>query len=290
MKFSARMLTSGLCLLVLSAISHAQSTFAFQGLYAGNNGAFTSVDGNGGETTSAQPFRTSKDFTGLDSHGHTQTMNISGSAFSNVTYGHIHVAGQGSITNPYFNSTNSPYFDGTLDPNGSPDLLAINGNAGFSDILTYGSPTAARQPGYKVNFYFRLEGSVSGDTLAGLNFSTSDPTGESYNPRTHQSHEIWVTPFYNMEWDHPLTINADFFAGFNTQVSAHPEGVNYSGSAQYGNTLDLIGMTVIDPSGNQVTDFSVSSGSGTNYSTTPEPGTWLALGLGGLAVMRRKRR
>jgi hypothetical protein len=278
--------------LSLTSLSAAQSKFAFQGLYAGNGGAFTAVDSNGSETTGANPFSVQHSFSGKDSKGKNQTMTISGSAWSYVDYGKIHIDGQGTVTNPYYSAANSPYYDGTFDPNGSPDLLAINGNAGFSDVLTYSSPQNAGGTGYLVNFYFRLEGSTSGDTLAGLNFTTSDPLVGSYNPRTKNGYELWVTPSYHMEWNQNLTINADFFAGFNTQVSQHAEGVSYSGSARYGNTLELAGMRVLDSNGNEVRDFTVNSASGTAYnpSPVPEPCSLIALGLGGLGLLKRRSR
>ncbi len=231
---------------------------------------------------------TAHDFTGMDSHGNQQTMTISGSAWSNASYGKIHVHGQGTITNPYYNSANSPYFDGTLDPNGSPDLLAINGNAGFTDSFTYTGLTGS---GYKVNFYFRLEGTVSGDVEAGLNFSTSDPAGQSFNPRTHVGNELWITPYYQVDWNQPLAISADFYAGLNTMVSQHAEGLSYSASADYGNTLELAGMVVVDANGTEVTGWTMSSASGTNYPTgaVPEPSSVLGVALGlGYMIRRRK--
>jgi PEP-CTERM motif len=279
---------SATALICLSTISNAQSTFAFQGLYAGNSGAFTSIDGNNGPTNSSNPFTASHSFTGQDSHGNQQTMTVSGSAWSNASYGKIHINGQGTVSNPYYNSNNSPYFDGNFDPNGSPDLLAINGNAGFTDVFTY---TGLNGAGYKVNFYFRLEGTVSGDIEAGLNFSTSDPAGLSFNPRTYVGNELWITPYYQVDWNQPLSISADFYAGLNTHVSEHAEGISYSASADYGNTLELAGMVIVDASGAEVTGWTMTSASGTTYPSgaVPEPSSVIGVALGlGYLVRRRK--
>jgi hypothetical protein len=273
----------------MSSLCSAQSLFAFQGLYAGNGGAFTMIDGNGSANSSSTPFVASHSFTGLDSSNNTQTMTIHGSAWSNSSYGKIHIESEGWVENPYFNSSNSPYFDGTLDENGSPDLLAINGNAGWTDEFTY---TGLQGTGYKVNFYFKLDGTVSGDVEAGLNFSTSDPAGQSYNPRTHDGNELWITPFYQVDWNQPFMVNADFYAGLNTHVSEKTEGVSFYSSAKYGNTLTLAGMTVVDANGNEVHGWSVSSASGTNYpvGAVPEPATMASIALGiGVLLRRRKR-
>jgi hypothetical protein len=273
----------------LYSFSSAQSTFAFQGLYAGNSGSFTAIEGNGGPTNSSNPFVTTHDFTGLDSQGNQQTMTISGSAWSNASYGKIHIHGQGTVTNPYYNSANSPYFDGNLDPNGSPDLLAINGNAGWNDTFTY---TGLQGTGYKVNFYFMLSGNASGDVEAGLNFNTSDPSGGSYNPRTNLGNALWITPFYQVDWNQPFNLSADFYAGLNTHVSDHLEGVSYSALADYADTLDLAGMTIVDANGDIVDGWSMTSASGTTYPTgpVPEPASIFGIAIGVACMIRRVSR
>ncbi len=281
---SLALLTAG-----LSGASHAQSTFAFQGMYAGNGSAFTAVASNGGATTAQNPFTASQNYTGLDSHGNAQTMNVTGSSWSNAEYGKMHVFGQGTVTNPYYNSANPSYFDGTLNPNGSPESVSMNGNAGWSDVFTY---TGTQLSGYKVNYYFQLEGMTSGDIEAGLNFTTSDPAGQSYNPRIHSGGALWITPWYQVTWNQPFTVNADFYAGLNSHVSTHTEGLSYSGSASYGNTLTLAGMTIEDPNGNLFTNWSMTSASGTVYPTgavpEPLPIFGIGLGLGGLLIRRRR--
>jgi hypothetical protein len=278
----------------LNALSSATGTFAFQGLYAGNGNAFTSISSNFGPTNSGSAFTVSHDFTGRDKLGRTQTMNISGSAWSNTDGTKIHLFGQGTITNTYYNSSNTPYFDGTLDPDGSPDLLAINGNAGFNDELTY---VGLAGSGYKANFYYYLDGTVSGDTEAGLNFYTNQ-SGETFNPRVYHSGSqefnaiTWVTPYFDIQPGNTMIINSDFYAGFNTRVSNYADGTTYSGTADYGHTLELVGMTVVDSNNNLVSGWSVSSASGTVYPTgaVPEPATMSVIGMGMVVLLRRRKK
>lgn len=277
------------------SVVHAEGTYleAFQGLYVGNgNGAFTGVEGNGGANDASNPFRTSKSFTGLNSQGVRNTMTVSGSAYSSSSYGSIHIYGAGTVTNPYYNATNAPYYDGSGDPNpmGSPDQIAIHGNAGWGDTLTY---TGLQGTGYLVNYYFRLEGTVSGDTEAGLNFSTSATNAPSYNPRTRNGNELWITPDYRVDWGVPFDINVDFFAGLTTYVSQRAEGATISGSADYSHTLTLAGIVVKDATGKPVTGWSVGSAAGASYpQVVPEPTSLaaLALGVGGFVHYRRKNR
>ncbi len=286
-------------LLLVVAAAHAQSNYpyleAFQGLYVGNgnDGAFVNIDGNGTANGPTDPYVAHASFTGMDSLGATQMMTVDGTAYSSSSYGRIHVFGEGTVSNSYYNAANAPYYDGTGDPNpnGSPDQIAVHGNAGWGDSFTY---TGFQGTGYKINYYFRLDGSVSGDVQAGLNFSTSaltdDPNGGFYAPRTNEGNALWVTPSYDVVWGTATTVDVDFFAGLTTYVSQYADGSSISGVADYSNTLVLENI-VITKDGLPVSGWSMSSASNTAYiQPVPEPASLAALGVGALALIRRRRR
>lgn len=281
--------------LALPAPSMAQTTFAFQGIYAGNNENFVGDPFNGGPTNAANPFTGSKSWTGLASDGATQqTMTVSGSAFSYADYGQAHVAASATVTNPYYNPANAPYFDGaTVNEDGSPDLIALHGNAGWTDTFTY---TGTQLSGYRVNYYFLLTGSASGDVEAGLNFHASDsPDYESF--RTSGGSALWITEWHDVVWDVPFDISVDFFGGMTTHVSQRPEGQTIAGSGDWSHTLTLAGINMVDPNGNPYDGWALTTASGTQYprlAAVPEPGAAaLLLGialpaLGRLARLRRE--
>jgi hypothetical protein len=288
--------------IIVSSSAGAQLPYleAFQGIYASNGGPtgpFTGVTGSGGPNNSSNPFTGSASFTGLDSSGNQQTMTIDGTAYSYSDYGHVHVYGAGTITNPYYNAANPVYVDddGNVNPDGSPDTLSVHGNAGWGDTFTY---TGFAGAGYKVNYYFKLDGIVSGDSAAGLNFSTSDPGSPSYNPRTTTGSELWITPWYDVNWGTPFDVFVDFFGGITSDVRSRPEGLTYTGVGNYSDTLTLAGIHIIDSNGNTVTDWNLTSLSGTNYphfqpSAVPEPGSLSIIGgavIGGLGILFRRRR
>lgn len=277
--------------------AHAQDSLeAFQGIYAGNFGAFAAVAGNGGPNDASDPFQATVQFTGDDHNGAPQTMTVSGTAYSSASFGQMHVYGSGTITNSYYSPTNTPYTepDGTVHLDGSPDLVAVHGNAGWADTFTY---TGLQGTGYKVNYYFALEGTATGDVEAGLNFSTSDPSAPSYNPRTNAGSALWITPDYQVDWDVPFTVSADFYGGMTTYVSQYPDGSAYSATGDYADTLTLAGIQIVDANGTPVTGWSLVTSSGTQYplgAPTPEPGSLALLGsavtLGAGTGLRRLRR
>ena len=287
---------------LLGVAAHAQSLEAFQGLYVGNYDAngierFVGIDGNGSANGAADPFVVSgHTYTGQDSQGATQTLTVDGSAYSSSSYGKVHLFGEGTVTNPYFSAANGPavYADPSdgnntiYDPSGSPDLIGLHGNAGWSDKVTY---TGFQGTGYKVNYYFRLEGSVSGDTDAGLNFFYN---GNYFGPRTTQGNELWITPDYDVVWGAEQDLSVDMYAGLTTHLSQDAEGVTISGRADYANTLILEGIVIRDPQGRIVSGYNVSTASGVGYinpiQSVPGPSAGLSLAVGTLGVLRRRHR
>ena len=224
-------------------------------------------------------------------------MTIDGTAFSSATYGAVHVYGAGTITNPYYNAANPVYVnnDGSVNPPGSPDTLAAHGDAGWGDTFTY---TGFQGTGYKVNYYFELNGIVSGDAAADLNFHTSDPNGAYYSPRTTLGSVLWITPDYNVMWGNPFYVYVDFFGGITSDVAQRSEGVTYSGTGDYSDTLTRAGIQITDPNGKPVSGWSLNAASGTQYhlqqpADVPEPGSLALLAgvfvVGSLGWRRSKR-
>jgi hypothetical protein len=134
----------------------------------------------------------------------------------------------------------------------------VHGNAAWGDTFTY---TGLQGTGYKVNYYFRLDGSVSGDVEAGLNFYTNDPNAPAFNPRTSQGSALWISPWYDVAWGVPFDAYVDFYGGMTTYVSQKPDGSSYSATGDYADTLTLEGIQIVGPNGNPVSDWSLTAAS-----------------------------
>ena len=164
--------------------------------------------------------------------------------------------------------------------------IDIEANAGFSDMLTITSPNVANGMTGQATLDLLIDGVVSGTNeirnVSGIDVNTSRTTGElrfqalggtvsdSINLSDPQfinaSLLSLVVPFvYGVPFDYQLDITFD--------ASACCTGPIYGASARtalldFGNTISWAGKPMVtrDDTGDVVTDFAITSVSGTDYS------------------------
>ncbi len=265
-----------------------------------NGGFLTSLDRqdvSGNATASASA---TKSFTGLDRAGNTQTMTFSGNTVSRSDYGRLHCYTSASLTNSYYNAANPAYTDGNgnvVNPAGSPTSLAALGFAFFDDTLQYGG---SLQAGYKAHYIFHVDGTNSGTgTLADLGVTIgSNPSDTFFASDPGPFAADWVTQDYAINGITPQSLHVQFSDQVVFDNINLTDGQNYTGTSDFGSTLTLTGIEVVDAGGVPVSGWTVTSGSGTRYplalaANTPEPGVVALLtGLGvpaSLLALRRRR-
>lgn len=246
---------------------------------------------DGSSNGSVVTAQAAQSFTGLDGSGATQTMDFSGTATTSSEFGRLHSYTTGTLTNSYYNASNVAYQnpDGSVNPAGSPDSLVSLGFSGFTDTLQFGG---ALQAGYKARYIFHFDGTNSGiGYLSDLAVKIGNDDTEAFfdaDPGYHAA--TWATIDHEIDGTNPQ----DIYVQFSNQVvfdTFHlSDGGNYAGTCDFSSTVTLSGIEVVDASGNLVTGWTVTSGSGTIYpQAVPEPASLLALGLGGLVVLRRRK-
>ena len=232
-------------------------------------------------------------FTGLDRAGVRQTMTFAGSGFASSEYGRLHSSMNHSIMNLYSNPTNPAYTDGTnANEAGSPDQLSVDSYAGFTDRLQFGGEAGF---GYTARYVFFLDGTISGDGVAAIfgnvagEFFTLPPlSGAGTYAR------YLTTDSYPIDGNNQQEASFTLTTQFNPRLKFYTDGQDLASAADFSSTATLAEIQLFDPSGNQVdpSRFTVTSASGTVYNTqpVPEPASLAALGLGALALLKRRRK
>lgn len=280
--------------LLLASAADAQSRTSFAATGGANSlydsdsplnfYSFTSSFNNSGTIASTS---VNRNFVGLNAAGATKTMNFTGSATATGNYGILRTSGVGTLSNTFFNSSNAPFYDADNDEQddaGIPDTFLAAGSASYSDVLIYGGTAQ----GYKSRYTFNIHGNVSGTrartflnvTIAG-NLESFEVlgTGEIFQNFTTNAYFIGTSG---------LTMNVSLTSEFRATTNGTPEGITITGKSLFDQTVVLGGIQVLDASDNVVTNWTVSSSSGTTY--VPEPASGMLGGAVLLGLMRRRSR
>ncbi len=288
-----QMIRSGLVLSLLAgaAVAHASFSQWSIALVGGSNTGHAGIspfDYQDHQDYQLSTASASRQFTGKNRSGQTQTMTFDGICQTKSEFGRLHSYTAGTLTNNYYNENNALYNDGTtVNPNGSPDSFASLGFATFDDTLQFGG---SLQAGYKARYYFHLSGIVSGvGTLADLAVKIAgDPDESFFEWGTGNISTTWVTQSHEINGITPQPIHVQFSTQFVANCFDLDDGATVTGSANYQSTLTLSRIEVVDANDNPVSGWTVASESGTSYPTVPEPSSLAVIGLGVLAL-RRKR-
>jgi hypothetical protein len=163
---------------------------------------------------------------------------------------------------------------------GTAGYAFATAGASFTDTITI---TGGTGTGY-FNSDFTIEGSMlngGGFPAAGISWTNSNGN-ISLTAGTHTLHGTLLTPF---TYGVPFTITAQL----TTLVTFGNAGGFGEGLANFGNTAWMSGITVFNHDFQQVSGFTVTSESGTNYLTIPSAGPAALMGIGGLCAARRRR-
>jgi hypothetical protein len=270
-------------------IGASSSSFAVIGLdattFLGSQSDFfaptNTFAGNSNSTGALVTANGSKDFTGLDRSGNTQTSNFSGSSSASSSYGRLRSQATATLTNTFYNSSNAA--------NGNPNIFVAVGQAGFTDKLTFTGGSIL--PTHKVRYIYFISGQMSGtECVAALvtNIGASSESVSFNSASGSQIAQYFTTNLYDVSGTFQQDVRTTFLSSFQTNTQFKIDGSTLTGAANFSSTATLTGIEMFDASGNRVTNFTVTSESGTAYSTVPEPATFIACGLGIAGILRKR--
>jgi hypothetical protein len=240
--------------------------------------------GTSGNTTN--PFQT---VTGAGGSTHPLagggSLGFNGQASATASYNSLRASASGSLTNSFYDAA----YD-HANSTGIPQTYVSQGRADFTQTLQHGG-TAVN---YTSTYALHVTGTISGNARAAVSITL---THASETPQT------W---FYDAVGNYDLIIYSqayvhgafaqEFSLSINTLYSfgtiSLMDGGNYSGSANFGNTLEVVGIDVRDESGTLIPQGTISSDSGQTFNiiSIPEPSSSLLAFLGAGFLFRRGRK
>jgi len=226
----------------------------------------------------------------------------SGTGRASASFGVLRAYGYAETVLGYNSSLYSVYSFNSAS--WSDDFLysseALNGTAGsvpmrftIDGTLSFNSAGSVPQFINGTGYYSYIEASLGTDNGQGSGIlrETLYLNGQYENNPSFLGIEQVVT--FNFIWGTPLT-GVKLRLNANVNAAGSNSGYTSSAIANGENTATWGGFgTVLDSNGNPVTNYTFSSGSGTNYAQAiPEPGTGTLLAAAGLlaALARRRRR
>lgn len=242
----------------------------------------------------SQTYSTSLEYTGDDRDFNERTMFFEGEGSARGDFGVLRTRYAGTVENTFYNEENPPMVDSTnggfFDPQGVPDILNGEAQAGWVDELVFGGFTAN---GYTATYVFDVHGenaSANGTDFSWIDIQVGSGTLErtyfQYDGSTQQT--VRTAPvFIGNDGQVARVTMTSWFQVATTNFS---DGTNVSGFSDFARTAVFRGVEVRDPQGRLVSDVTITSASGTQYQVVPEPATLVTLALGAVAAMRRFRK
>jgi len=294
----------GLVLLGAGALQATPITGSRVNVDLGNDG-FGVTDASDLDPASAS-LNYSRAFTGLDSSGGTETMNLSATGAASSAGGALKASLSATLSDPVYTSNNSPYVDSSfnVDPDGIPSLFFIQSFASFSDDLTIVSPGSPDT----IQITLGLSGTMTGDPARGGPFVWvyQDIAGQ-FSPGGNL---LFVDgnegPLDTTVLSDPITVTgglASFSYSLHVQtaffIEDFAEGGTFTHTNDFSNTLEILGVTGFDSTGQEISISSVTTSDGTELLATdgsstkvPAPATVALFGVGlvGLGAIARRRR
>lgn len=168
----------------------------------------------------------------------------------------------------------------------TPDFYHATGFARYSETLSYGGTATNYNSKYILNF----TGIITGDAFAVVTLEhANQPVQQWFFDQPGTYNETLISNAFI----HGLSPQ-DFTLSLQSSVNLDTTGIiPVSGNADFGNTLEVIGVELRDnDTGELLTGDSVTGESGSTYAITqiPEPSSLLLFGLSGLGLALRRSR
>ncbi|TWT94141.1 hypothetical protein Pla108_38540 [Botrimarina colliarenosi] len=210
-------------------------------------------------------------------------LTFQGSATALANYSFLRTSAEGEVSNTYYDP-DYHHDNGTGDV---PTRYTVQSIARFEDTLAYGGTAV----GYNSKYIFRVTGNIS-DSNAYASIELTHGMALPQRWFFSEPGPIDVTIVSNSFVGAPNQLfSLELVTSFDAETEFMGDGGFASGYAQFGNTVELLGIEARDDSGMLLATSDFTSVSGTTYeiiAAIPEP-TSLAIGLLGVCMFFGRR-
>lgn len=236
-----------------------------------DTGAFVSASGNVTHDTSEI--------------GGSGELTFSGQGSASAGYQVLRSRASGALSNSYFD----PEYNFDAGTGTVPTAYVTQSIARFEETLVYGGTAT----GYNSRYFFRVTGNITGrDAFASVSLSHAQATPQFwFFDEPGPFNEVITSESFVGAAN--LGFSVELLTAFNADTEFLEPGEGSSGSANFGSTLELLGIEARDSvTGELLATADFTSGSGTVYQireAIPEPSATALAAVAALAAFRKKR-
>ncbi|MBK1833244.1 PEP-CTERM sorting domain-containing protein [Roseibacillus ishigakijimensis] len=212
-----------------------------------------------------------------------ETLTFSASTLASAASQRLRTHASGQIENTHYD----PDYDYETDT-GTPSYYTSWAEASYTETLSYGG-TATN---YISTYIMRLTGDVSGvGTFTLVEISHGNEPSQSWFFSDEGSYNNIIVSQAFVHGGAPQEITVRILSSFQQSMEFQPDGDYLGGSANFGNTLEVLGVDLRDDQGNLLTGETITSDAGTSYAiiAVPEPCTTILASLAVFAYAVRRR-
>ncbi len=211
-------------------------------------------------------------------------LDFSGFASASSAPQWLRTHAQGTVINNFYDDL----YDFDLNT-GTPSYYVSWAEAKYSETLQYGGYANH----YNSRYIMRFTGEITGlETLTLVEIQHGNEPKQRWLFTTPGSYDQIIVSNAFVHGSSPQNITVRVMSSYQMDTGIYPDGATIQGEANFGNTLQVLGVDLRDSNGNLLTGETITGESGSTYAVieAPEPSSSALLGLACMGILFQRIR